>query len=330
MRAMLLTSLATVALVAFAAPTAALADDCETNPDGCGGGGGPPPQPSLGAAQSVNGLYFVLTDSSYDYRYGFVTNGTTGFSGGGPFHPIGGDGTVTDGFADSTVSLRATSSPDDPSSATTATASAAFSSRASLTNAYLVELHASSAAAFAALEPALTTSGAIATIHGHYSLAATGTAYSTANVVTGVGFGGGTSLDDLLQSGAGSTCNFTGPPGTGCGPANYDLALNFITGSTFANGDPLSIYGFISLSTSVSAGGFDASGLAGTASAFIDPTITLNSLFNNPLYSLSVGNAITPYVGGAVPEPASWALMLVGFGLTGRAARRAARKTVLA
>jgi len=161
------------------------------------------------------------------------------------------------------------------------------------------------------------------TIHGHYTLTANGMAYSMANVLTGVGIGGA-NVDNSLQTVAGTTCNFTGAPGAGCGSANYDLDLNFLAGSTFTNGDPLSIYGAISLSTAVHAGGYDLTGLAGSASAFIDPTITLNPLLNQALYTLNVGNGITLPTpsSGTVPEPASWAMMLVGFGLTGALARR--------
>ena len=39
-------------------------------------------------------------------------------------------------------------------------------------------------------------------------------------------------------------------------------------------------------------------------------------------YSLPTGNVIVASVSGAVPEPASWALMIGGFGLAGAAMRR--------
>lgn len=333
MRSILLISLAAAALVATGSPTAALADDCESSPDGCGGGG-PPPQPSLSGTGTVGGIYRVFTYDGSNVRYGFVQDGFTGYSGGGPFHAITGDGTVTDGYSGSNVSLRATTAPADASVLTTAAAADGTSAASSLLNGYLVELHANTTAAFSALEALLTTSGAIATIHGHYTLATTGQAYAIASAATGAGDGSGDfSLDGSLQRGASSICDTSGyfdTTGAGCGTRNYDLDLNFVTGSTFTNGDPLSIYGTIYLTTEVHAGATGLGGTAGTASAFIDPTITLNPLFNSPLYSLNVGNAITPYVGaGAVPEPASWAMMLFGFGLTGVVARREVRRNVV-
>lgn len=336
MRSIMLTSLTVLAFATLAAPAVAvtLDGDCETT-DSCGGGGGPPPPPQLSGTGTVGGLYKVFTYDGSDLRYGFVQDGMTGYSGGGPFHAIGGDGTVTDGYWGSNVSLRATTAPADPSVLTTAAAADGTSASSALSNGYLVELHARNSAAFTALESLLTTSGAIATIHGHYTLATTGQAYAIASVATGAGDGEGDfTIGGSLERGISSICDLSGyydTTGAGCGTAYYNLDLSFVTGSTFTNGDPLSIYGTIILSTGVHAGSTGLGGVAGTASAFIDPTITLNPLFNNPLYSLNVGNAITPYVGaGAVPEPASWAMMVVGFGLTGRAARRAARKLVLA
>lgn len=344
-------SLRTTFILALAAAVPAAAQvgpppggGCEESPDGCGDPT-PPTRPTIAGTGSVDGFYKVFPDADADLRYGYVQGGLTGYGGGGPFHPIGGDGTVTDGFSGSNVSLRATTPPADASSATTppadassATSAAAdvdYSASASLFTGYLVELHAHSAAAYAALAPLLSTSGAIAGIHGRYSLAASGQAFGIVSAVTGGGDGvGDFTLDASLQRGFGSTCDYSGyydTSGVGCGTAKtYDLDLNFAAGSTFTNGDPLSIYGTILLGSQVHAGGFQYDTPAGTASAFIDPTITLNPLFNSPLYALNIGNAVQPYTPGAVPEPAAWALLLAGFGAVGGMGRRTRLRTVAA
>ncbi len=65
-----------------------------------------------------------------------------------------------------------------------------------------------------------------------------------------------------------------------------------------------------------------------TASAYIDPYITIDPAFAaaHPGYSLTfsdgIGNAPPA---GTVPEPAAWALLTAGFGLTGAALRRRVR-----
>lgn len=60
--------------------------------------------------------------------------------------------------------------------------------------------------------------------------------------------------------------------------------------------------------------------------------IAVTDLAGNPIrpFSLESGSGVdwssllpaTPPVAGAIPEPASWALMIIGFGLVGKAARR--------
>ena len=67
----------------------------------------------------------------------------------------------------------------------------------------------------------------------------------------------------------------------------------------------------------------------GVADAFVDPYIFIDPDFlaRHPEYSVAVsagiGNAAPG--GGTVPEPASWALMVLGFGALGAALRRRAR-----
>ena len=63
----------------------------------------------------------------------------------------------------------------------------------------------------------------------------------------------------------------------------------------------------------------------GSASVYLDPFISIDPTWSaaHPGYSLHVepgfGNSAA---GGAVPEPASWALFVAGFGVVGAAARR--------
>lgn len=77
--------------------------------------------------------------------------------------------------------------------------------------------------------------------------------------------------------------------------------------------------------------GFDISGATGDAFFNVDSTF----------YGLNLANAGTTVIGtldtalvgitaGAVPEPATWALMIAGFGLVGTAARRRSRTAIAA
>jgi hypothetical protein len=324
-----------VLAMAAAAPAAAQLSgppggDCEDSPDGCGNPG-PPPPPSLPGSVGYGGEYKAYIDSNYDSVQGYVVGDQTVRFGGGPLHPIGGDGTVRDGFSASSVTLRGTfpNSADGATVATSTSADVSYASEANAALSYLVELHASNAAAFAALTPLLGTSGAIASISGSYALAATGQAYALAYANTGIYL----PLDPSLDRTFGSTCDFSGyysSTGAGCGAGSYTIDLNFVAGATFTDGDPLSIYGSIYLSADTHAGRTGVAGDAGQSSAFIDPTITLNPLFNSPLYTLNIGNAVVPVPPGAVPEPAAWALLLAGFGVVGGVARRSRLRTVAA
>ena len=53
---------------------------------------------------------------------------------------------------------------------------------------------------------------------------------------------------------------------------------------------------------------------------------TINDIFPSPMNDFS----LTFYGGSATPEPATWALMLVGVGALGAALRMAARKNAMA
>ena len=69
---------------------------------------------------------------------------------------------------------------------------------------------------------------------------------------------------------------------------------------------------------------FTVSGLG-----FLGDTFTLSGVRSNQWIFISEVTFATKGT-GSVPEPASWALMLGGFGLTGMAMRRRTRKTSLA
>ncbi|MBV8970978.1 MAG: PEPxxWA-CTERM sorting domain-containing protein [Sphingomonadaceae bacterium] len=325
------------ALLAAVAATPAVAlssagSDCETSPDGCGAPPGPPPVPTLPPTTQKSGTYRVYSDPYGDTEEGYVRGDSWTYFGGGAFRPIGGDGTLTRGFAGSSATLRGTLMPE-ATSRVSASAYTNYSASASLATSYIVELHASSATAFAALLPYLSTSGAIAKISGSYALATTGQAYAIASASTGNN-GYLFPLPPALNKTWGLICDRSGyfdSTGAGCGSGTYTLDLNFAAGTLFADGNRHSIYGAVVLGSDVHAGATGISGIDGTASAFVDPTITLNPLFNSPLYTLNVGSSIVPgNGGGAVPEPAAWTLLLAGFAAVGGAARRTRTRVVAA
>jgi hypothetical protein len=297
--------------------------DCETSPSGCGGGGGPVPNPTLPLQlASKSGDYRVATGAGADYRDGYLRNDETTYFGGGAYHPIGGDGTLTVGITQSTVTLQGKVTPEATAFAS-ASAEQGYSAQGGILAGYLVELHAVNAAAFATLQPLLNTSGAVAHISGTYTLAQSGQSFSIASAYTGMNV----PMAQELQRSFGVICDRSGYyslTGTECGTFGYALDLNFVPGSAYSDGNPLSVYGSISVGATVHAGATGISGYAGLATAFVDPTITLSGGLDPNLYTLRIGNAITPG-GGAVPEPAAWALMLAGFGAIGSASRRTRR-----
>ncbi len=67
------------------------------------------------------------------------------------------------------------------------------------------------------------------------------------------------------------------------------------------------------------------------AYAYIDPTFTIDPsyLALHPGAKLVFSAGFSNGVAGAVPEPATWAMMLIGFGMIGAAARYRRRKTAL-
>ena len=191
---------------------------------------------------------------------------------------------------------------------------------------YLVKLHANTQAAADALSALIGTDGGVAHIEGQYSLTATGTSWGSVSAQTGLlssntdTFGVGCSL-------IGYTFN-----AAGCGAGGYSLGLNFANGTQFLGGDGLDFYSGITLSADANAGPPGLGYAPGTLDAFIDPQIFFNAGLDLSQYSLSVGGVDSPLVpggggngAGGVPEPATWGLMIVGFGGIGAAIRRRRR-----
>lgn len=105
-----------------------------------------------------------------------------------------------------------------------------------------------------------------------------------------------------------------------------DAALN---GTSLA--DDLSLFSFdLSSVTPAQLTNLDAPALA----LFFTPGAAgaLTQVFGAPdLTGVQFGLAATsPSLAGAVPEPATWALLIVGFGMVGTVARRRARQAVIA
>jgi hypothetical protein len=115
-------------------------------------------------------------------------------------------------------------------------------------------------------------------------------------------------------------CRADGGPGpdcTGSTGGTYNQQGYIVTGALVPDLATLSFYGTVAMAASIFKLG-DA-----PAIAFIDPAISLPSAYLN-----GGGNAAnfqvnySPNLVGGVPEPASWAMLIAGFGLIGAVARR--------
>ena len=197
----------------------------------------------------------------------------------------------------------------------------------SATITYLVDLHANSQAAADQIVARLNDFGAIAKVSGSYTNSVDGQAYALGNITTGA------VLDDLnidpsLSDGRVFSCDPGNifPGGTnGCGSGTFsEVALNFVTSTNFVGGSAFDFYGVIQISAGggVGPGGGFAQTFGGGFSAFMDPTITLGAGLSAADYSIILGGGQVGGDGGGVPEPATWALMIAGFGLAGASLRR--------
>jgi hypothetical protein len=117
----------------------------------------------------------------------------------------------------------------------------------------------------------------------------------------------------------GSGSCFEGSPN--CRAYSFIQSLHLISSTATTTGD----VGYTKLAISVI-------GYHGSASGFIDPFITIDPSFANASqYSVVFSSGTGNPVAAAVPEPAEWAMLLIGFGFAGGALRsRRSTATVLA
>jgi hypothetical protein len=144
------------------------------------------------------------------------------------------------------------------------------------------------------------------------SFSAGGFSVSDSNGFAGIGSGGGTNTLGFLTLLPGSTTNFNGTP--------FTLLVNFTS--------PGALQGtyFSTLMGSIS------DGVAGGIQVNFSNPNTLSFGSGADAFTLTVNNVavsndgvrtpITGFILTAVPEPATWALMLLGFGGIGLAMRR--------
>ena len=170
----------------------------------------------------------------------------------------------------------------------------------------------------------------IATAIGYTYLAGTPGSYAQATVKTQIG---GSAYAD---------CD-SGAYGQGCGLTNYsfDVYYDFHVDCPGADAQhpctlpPAMFTPTVTLSLNLEADVFGGSNEH--VFAFVDPTITLNDAFFThlglspadfqPTFSEGEGNVASPpnfpgFGAAAAPEPATWAMMLLGFGALGAALRR--------
>lgn len=183
---------------------------------------------------------------------------------------------------------------------------------------YRVEFYPLPGDAYATMAALSATGQAVGTIHASYSLSASGAGSSSAYLNTGGALAGGVSVT------LGSSCD-TGPNAGGCGAASIDVPLVVRSGDHFRDaGDPHVFYGVVSMYVDAK---IDAN-LAGGAMAFLDPSFhfapSLAPYAASIPLILGANNDVSNLSPGGVPEPASWALLVAGFGLVGTFSRRRA------
>jgi hypothetical protein len=313
-------------------PTIALADDCGDSPcmcvDDCGVQP-PPPPPNLPPPVAIfgSGQANQRYDSYHDgvhqaqvgpYAYDYVVQpGRIG------------DAPLSGGSNTGAFSANVTLYPD---------ASVDVGSINGIVGAnllYSVVLHAPNPTAAAYITSLLGISGAIAQVHGVSFLSAYANdlgGYADDYVTTGAGlFGdqeayvplglyGNVSGNIGLFARQSFDCDMRnydsdGHYGTaGCGMKDFTLPVNFVSATNFVGGSALDFIGNVELSagsTSIQSGPVDS---------YLDPVVSFSPGFNNQGIGLTVGGGMV--ANGAVPEPAAWGLMLLGFTALGAALRR--------
>lgn len=303
--------------------------NCEEQ-NSCGGGGGSEPElpcvPSV-AVDKYATFFAYPSDgwnsnvvqglSYYNNQAGQFYLAEFGHGAGTPFD----DSVHTFGGGNSYSTVQAFFAPDPTVAATAHQDTYHGRSDAGVTLGYLVTLAAPDAATADAIQ-ALMGSNPFATVQGTRTLTASG---------YGTSYGSGFSVygpDGDSSYGSYAVCNDSSHL-DGCGTGSFSFNLGFKRGNEFADGNANYFYAMIGLSVTAEAGLGGLGIYPGDASAFVDPTITLSSMltgmFGNQL-TLDVGGYGPPANAGAVPEPASWALLVVSFGVVGGTMRTQRRK----
>ena len=286
----------------------------------------PPPAPtppSMPHGTDIYGNFFA--DPNGSVVQGQVANGVYWTFGGGLGSPYLPGQTLSYGNSGSGVQLQASLAPIASAFSSAVQGSAVGRSDAGMGLSYRVLLVADDQAAADQISGLLSTSGAIAWVSGSYHMTASGYGYGSVAASTGT--------NELASSLAGSFYTKCGSYGvataagsTGCGAGTFSMPVNFVSGSSYLGGNPLSFVSEISLSTEAQAGvaGCCGGGYAGSFSAYIDPTVTLASGIHASLIlgdNGNVANTLSP-----VPEPQQWALLLGGLLMTVGAMRRRQRR----
>jgi hypothetical protein len=305
----------------------------------------PAPKPSLPTTTvTSSGSYFIELGSVWNFttQQGQLTNGKYWYYGSGPTLldaspdgslTVNGAYNYTKGDYDTSIKLVPVTSPlgsaeviaraeeDDPG------VPVSLAARGSAGVQYLVQLHAKDQATADALSALLTTSGSIASISGSWSLSGTGSYWGSVVARTGMPELSG-SLGGLFYQ-ACSPINYMGTPDQ-CGSGTYTIPLNFVSGSTYAGGSSRDFYSLIDLSASANAGPVNLGYYTGTADAFIDPTINFAPGIDLSKLGVNVGTNVSYGTVSGVPEPASWATMLLGMFGAGIALRSRRRRVAMA
>ncbi len=281
---------------------------CPPDAESCNPPPPPSPLPDLPAPVATTGYYWLNQDG-FQPVDGHINNGQVQVV----------YGAATRSYGDSALGATLTTTLVPVASATAeshSTRSLSEGMEGAVALGYTVVVHAANQAAADALTALLGSDGSILGVHGNYTIAQTGGGVASIHVRTSAALAG--SPAHTLNIGCDGG-------GLACGMGTFDLAVNLSSATGFLGGDPLDFIGEISIEADAFAGHTHYSGGLGTAYAFIDPLFTLNPALGSA-YSLSIGGGMvangTPGGAGAVPEPATWALMLGGFGLAGSALRR--------
>ena len=286
----------------------------------------PPPAPSLPSLPNGTDIYGnFFTYPNGNVVQGQVANGVYWTFGGGPGTPYLPGQTLSYGNSGSGAQLQASLAPIASAFSSAVQSSAYGRSSAGMALSYRVLLVADDQAAADQISSLLSTSGALAWVSGSYQMTASGYGYGSVAASTGA-TGLSASLGGNTYTQCGAYGLVTAAGSAGCGTGSFSMPVNFVAGSSYLNGNPLSFVSAISLSTVAQAGiaGCCGGGYAGSFSAYIDPTITLASGIHASLILGDGGNvANTP---SPVPEPQQWALWLGGLLLTVGVVRRRQRR----